>query len=97
MADATATLTLVPGTPVGTNLTSNVLFVDANSSGTEKLLLPPEADSNGLALFIANTGGEDIIVRDDGDGTTICTISTTEIGIVICNGTSWQGGMSTLT
>jgi hypothetical protein len=93
MADATVTLTLVPGTPTGTTLLSNNLAVDANSSGTEKLLLPPEADCNGLVLHIANTGGEDIVVTNDADDATICTISTTECGTVMCDGTTWRGGV----
>lgn len=93
MADAQVALTLVPGTPAGTTITSNVLFVDANSVTTEDLLLPPEADANGLVLFIMNTGGEDIVVKEDGDSVTICTISTAESAFVACNGTAWLGGV----
>lgn len=93
MADAEVKLTLNPGTPVGTLITSNVLAVDANSGGTEDLLLPPEADCNGLTLFICNTGGEDIVVKEDSDTTTICTISTAESAFVACDGTTWRGGV----
>lgn len=93
MADAAVTLTCVPGAPAGTELVSNTLFVDANSSGTENLLLPPEADCNGFSLFIANAGGEDILVKDDSGVTTICTISANECAVVACNGTVWKGGI----
>jgi predicted RecA/RadA family phage recombinase len=100
MADAQVVLTVVPGTPVGTLITSNVLYVDANSGTTEDLLLPPEADADGLVLVIANTGGEDIVVKDDGDAVTICTLSATETAIVTCDGTAsvagtvgWRGGV----
>lgn len=92
MADAQVALTLNPGTPTGTLLTSNVLFVDPNSAGAnEDLLLPPEADCNGLVLFIFNTGGEGILVKEDGDSSTIATLLTAEHCIVGCNGTAWRG------
>jgi hypothetical protein len=93
MADTQVVLTLNPGTPVGTTITSNMLFVDANSSGTEDLLLPPEADCNGLFLMVVNTGGEDIVVKEDSDTTTIATVSTAESAIFTCNGTLWAGGV----
>lgn len=89
MNDAEVALTRVPGTPVGTELVSNVLFVDAESGATEDLLLPPEADCNGLVLFIRNTGGESIVVKEDGDSTTIVTIATGKSAIVACDGTAW--------
>lgn len=97
MADAQAVLTLNPGTPVGTTITSNVLFVDPNSTGgTEDLLLPPEGDCNGLTLFIVNTAGgaEAIVVKEDGDSTTIATIDQNEVAYVVCDGTTWRGGIS---
>lgn len=97
MDNSQVALTRVPGTPSGTEVTSNVLYVDANSGDTEDLLLPPEADCNGLTLVIVNTGGEDIIVKEDGDSTTICTISTNEIGLVTCDGTTWRGGIMATT
>lgn len=90
MADAEVALTIP-------TLTSNVLYVDANSGATEDLLLPPEAQSDGLFLFIANTGGEAIVVKDDGDATTVGTIATAEVGYFFCDGTTWRGGVSTNT
>lgn len=97
MSDAAVVLTLVPGTPSGTTLTSNVLFVDPNSmQATENLDLPPEADCNGLVLFVLNTGGEGIVVRSDGGGT-IITLDTAQSGLVACDGTSWVGFMGAIT
>lgn len=93
MSDAQVALTLVPGTPSGTTLTSNVLYVDANSGATEDLLLPPEADCNGLMLYLYNTGGESIVVKEDGDSTTIATVTTGAVGIFACDGTTWSGGL----
>ena len=90
MADAAVTLTRVPGTPTGTNLTSNVLRVDANSAGTENLLLPPEADCAGVLILITNTGGESIVVQDDAGGS-LDTVATAEFGLFYCDGTAWQG------
>jgi len=90
MADAAVTLTRVPGTPTGTTLASNVLRVDANSAGTENLLLPPEADCNGLMLIIVNTGGESIVVKDDASGA-VDTVATAEFGMFFCDGTAWSG------
>lgn len=97
MNDAQVVLTLSQGSPTGTLITSNVLYVDAESGTTEDLLLPPEAGASGLILFIVNTGGEDIVVKEDGDSTTIVTISTAQVGYVVCNGTSWAGGISAVT
>jgi hypothetical protein len=90
MADAAVTLTLNPGTPAGTTLTSNVLRVDANSGATENLLLPPEADCAGVMLLIVNTGGESIVVQNDA-GSTIDTVATSEFGLFFCDGTAWSG------
>jgi len=50
-----AALSLSVGASSGkTQLTSDILYIDPNSvGGTENLLLPPEADCDGLLLFIA--------------------------------------------
>jgi hypothetical protein len=94
MGDAAVTLTLVPGTPTGTLVTSNYLAVDAESSGTENLIFPPEADCNGATFFIYNTGGESIVVQSDTPAT-IITIPTGDSGIISCNGTAWVGQVVT--
>ena len=54
---------------------------------------PAEATSAGREIFIHNSGGEDIVVKDDGESTTICTISTAESAFVFCDGTTWRGGV----
>lgn len=89
MADAAVTLTRVPGTPVGTLLTGNILFVDANSSGSENLLLPPEADMTDVLLIINNTGGETINLQNDAGGA-VATIATAEDCFAHCDGTTWR-------
>ena len=91
MGDAALALTMTVG---GTNqVMSNILFVDPESSGaSEDLTLPAEADCEGLVLFIANTGGEGIVIKDDGTAT-IATLLTAEHAIVFCDGTSWYGGV----
>ncbi len=88
MNDAAVTLTLVPGTPSGTLMTSNILRVDPEGN-TEILTLPPEADFIGM-LVIVNTGGESITVNNDAAGT-IDTVATTEFGMFFCDGTTWSG------
>jgi hypothetical protein len=96
MADATVVLTRNPGTPVGTSLVSNVLFVDPNQGtpGTEVLELPPEADCNGLVLYIINTADAADAINIKNDAGTdpangAVTIGQNEIGMVACNGTAW--------
>ena len=92
MADATVQLTLDTGALAGTLLTSNIMRVDPNSSGAgEDLELPPEAAAAGLVLWIFNTGGENIVVKDDSGVTTVDTIATTEFGFFFCDGTAWHG------
>jgi hypothetical protein len=92
MADAAVSLAVTP-TASHTTLTGNILYVDANSSATENLELPPEADSTGLVLVIQNTGGETIEVLDDAGsnpGNGACSLLTTEACIAICDGTTWN-------
>ena len=93
MANVTVTLTLVPGTPTGTLLTGNILYVDANGGGTENLLLPPEADCTGLFLVIENTGGESIQTQNDAAGG-IVIIETANVGYLTCDGTTWTGSVA---
>ncbi|MHA1574440.1 MAG: hypothetical protein ACTSX8_10650, partial [Alphaproteobacteria bacterium] len=90
MNDVTVQLTVDPVALVGTLLTSNVMYVDAESGSTEDLELPPEASCNGLVLFIVNTGGESIVVKDDAAGYTVVTIATGKAAIVCCDGTTWD-------
>ncbi len=93
MLNATVTMTLVPGTPTGTLLTGNILYVDATSGATEDLLLPPEADCTGLFLVIENTGGESIIIQNDAAGAVV-TLETANVAYVVCDGTTWTGSVA---
>ena len=98
MADAAHTL-LVTGTATSgqTKVTSNVLVVDPDSSGsTEDLTLPAEGSSTGLFFLILNSGGEGIVVKEDG-GSTIITLDTAQHGLVFCDGTTWRGFMGAIT
>ena len=90
MNNVAVTLTLNPGTPTGTLLTGNILYVDAESDTNENLLLPHEAECTGLFLIIENTGGETINVQDDGGGAVV-TLETANQALCTCNGTSWDG------
>ena len=90
MSGATVTLTLDPTDPVlGTLLTGNILYVDAEG-GTPALKLPDEDDCTGIMLVIENTGGETILVQDDGAGAVV-TLETANTAVCICNGTTWNG------
>jgi len=91
MGDAALSLVMTEGH--ANQVLSNVLFVDPESGGTEEILtLPPEADCKGLVLFIANTGGEGITINDD-SATTIADLLTNEHAVLMCDGTSWFGGI----
>jgi len=98
MADATHTL-IVTGTAASaqTKITSNVLIVDPNSSGsTENLDLPAEALCTGLLLIVLNSGGEGIVIRDDAAATKL-TLDTAQSGLLFCDGTTWRGFMGAIT
>jgi hypothetical protein len=68
--------------------------LDANGGSTD-VLLPAEAA--GLEVWIVNTGGEDLVVKEDGDSTTIVTVATTEDARLWCDGVAWQGNVSDAT
>ncbi len=90
--------TLVLGSPTGaqTKLVGNVVHADPESTGaSEQLVLPPEGDMTGIVLYIANTadGAEDLVIRNNANNDTICTISQDQIGIVWSNGTVYRGGI----
>ncbi len=93
MLNTNVTMTLVPGTPTGTLLTGNIMYVDATSGGTENLLLPPEGDCTGLFLVIENTGGESIIVQNDAGGAVV-TLETLNVAYCVCDGTTWTGSVA---
>jgi hypothetical protein len=91
MNDAAHALVLGTAGAGETQLVGNVVFVDPESGGaSEDLTLPAEASCDGLVLYIFNTGGEGIVIKDDAAGT-VATLLTAEHAIVACNGTAWKG------
>ena len=78
-----------------TKITSNILIVDANG-GAQDLTLPAEAVCPGVFLLILNSGGETIVVKDDGTAT-IITLDTVQHGILFCDGAAWRGFMGAIT
>jgi hypothetical protein len=91
MADAAHAIVQAAAGAGQTLLVGNCLFVDPNSGqATEDLTLPAEATSTGLVLHVFNTGGEGIVIKDDG-GSTIVTLDTAQHATIACNGTVWKG------
>lgn len=86
MANSDVVLTLNPGTPAGTLLTSNILYVDANG-GEVDLVLPPEADWSGGVIMVVNSGGEIIDVHNDADSE-IAQVAANEVGWIFSDGTT---------
>jgi hypothetical protein len=64
---------------------------DPDGSG-RNVVLPAEADSRGVILFIVNTadGAEVLTVQDDTPAT-VCTPTQAEAAVVWCDGSSWYG------
>jgi hypothetical protein len=77
-----------------TKYSARVLALDPGGASKD-IRLPPEADSYGAILFIANTAdaAEDLVVTDDGDTYTVATISQNQVGFFFCDGAKWYGGM----
>lgn len=97
MADAAHALVYGTAGAGQTKLLGNLVVCDPNSGGaSEELTLPPEATSVGVMLMIVNSGGEGIVVKDDGGGTVI-TLDTAQHGLIFCDGTTWRGFMGSVT
>ena len=92
MSDTTVVLTLVPGTPAGTLVTGNILYVDAEGAGAEILKLPAEGDADGVLLVVVNTGGETITIQSDSAGA-VLTLETVNTAFLVCDGTTWRGAV----
>ena len=86
LGGGTVAVTLVPGTPAGTLLTSNILIIDGGNAGTIKM--PPEANCDGAVFFIRNSGSDTVTVQNDAAGA-ITAYATTKAGIITCDGTNW--------
>lgn len=83
--------------------TSNrIQFLDpgttgGGTTGGNMIHLPAEAGSAGIIFYLVNTStasGEDFLVVDDSTGA-ICVLANKEAAFVICDGTSWNGGVVT--
>jgi len=60
------------------------------------LVLPAEASSAGLWMFIANRAdAAEILTIQDDTPATVCTPTQGECAIVWCDGTVWEGGTLT--
>lgn len=79
-----ATKVLVP--------TDNIIQFLDNGAAVRTVTLPAEADSEGLMFMVANSGGgaNAITVEDDGSNT-ILSLLENEMGLAICDGTTWIG------
>ena len=68
-----------------------VLLIDP-AGGAKDILLPAEADSEGLMFFIVNTAdaSENLVVKEDSDTTTIGTVAQNTSGLFHCDGTTWR-------
>ena len=69
-----------------------LVIIDPTGS-TRDVLLPVEADSEGLTFLILNVEdvSGDLTVKEDSDVTTIVTISDGGAAYVFCDGTTWRG------
>lgn len=87
------TLTLNPGTPAGTLMTSNVLYVDPDVAGADEgtIVLPPEADWIGGILYVVNVGnGENLVINSDAPALVVnCTQN--EVSVIFNDGTTLRG------
>ena len=79
-----------------TILSTGPAFYSFDPDGSDRtVLLPAEADSAGSVRMFANWGsaGEQLNVKEDAGVTTIVSVEAGEIGIVVCDGTTWRGGV----
>jgi len=87
MADAAATL------PVES---PSIMFVDANSAGTEDLTLadPTAGEHEGLIKIIVNSGGESIVLKNVAT-TTLKTIATAQAAFCMVINGAWVARLMT--
>lgn len=91
MNDVAHALVLTTAGANQTRLESNLLTVDPEGV-SEILTLPPEAESDGLFILIANTAdaAETVVVEDDA-AAVIITLEQNEAGALWCDGVAWHG------
>ena len=66
-----------------------VIIADADGVAKD-MLLPAEASSKDLVFLIINFGGENLVIKDDADSSTIGTVATATSGLFHCDGTTWR-------
>lgn len=82
--------TALSGNDTLTTASERFQRIDPNG-GARDVILPAEADSQGLAFLITNTAdaAENLVIKDDG-AATIVTLNQNESAWVVCNGTVWK-------
>ena len=82
-ADTTLTVSQLAGATIAT----------MTPTAARKIIMPSEARSTGLMLYINNLAGAThaINVRNSADGATQISIPASKAGIVWCDGTTWRG------
>ncbi len=90
MADAAFTLTRTGVESNENFLRSNMLLVDAGSSGaSENLLFPPVASCPQMTIWVWNVGGETVNIQDSA-GALIHGLAAGAGVIISCDGTTWR-------
>jgi len=74
-------------------VTDKQLQVLDPSGAARTVLLPAEADSDGLFFVVVNSAdaAEVISVKEDSGTTTIASLLQNEQCIVVCDGVTWKG------
>lgn len=90
MADAAHTLVFGTAGAAQTKITSNIIHVDANSTGASETLTLPVASFTGPLIF-KNTGGEVVSLSDPTGPTPVVAIYPGESAVVWSNNTLWFG------
>lgn len=81
---AAGNLTLTVDSPM-------IQFIDPGGAG-RNVVLPAEADSDGLMFIIINTAdAAEILTVQDDTPATVVTPTQAETAWVFCNGTTWEG------
>jgi len=89
MNDAAHALVYGKAASAQTQVTGPILLIDAESAGaSETLTLPAEANSNGAMFLCINTGGEEVVINDDG-ASLVTRLRVGGRALLACDGTSW--------
>lgn len=90
-SQSTNTETLSANKTLATD-SERIQFLDPNGVD-RKITLPSEADSDGIIFWITNTNGGNVLNVYASNGVTLlATISQSETGLFVCDGTTWTAG-----